>query len=292
MKKVKLAGVVLTRDGSLKSQEFHGPSNISHWVYSYTVLQNVLVMLDAVDLGNLLRYRNLVERYHDRFSEKVWSVVYQGDVRCRLEHMPRLKRIVQADYDAAMAAGTAPPSGFDPNRPWNYVWGKACEDYVFWREEVNDPCFLILTKIANSNEIIEGDAKTAAASGSPRETQPVPGRVVHELPDSSGRDKAPRRSSRTGRFNNVEDGKYTTNRTGYKICRDYNTVGCGATVQGIWCPHSWDTTHQCDKCLGGHASNKCPHGEMPEPTFVKKQAKGKGKKGGGKKGKGGKRPPY
>lgn len=41
MKKVKFSGVMLGRDGSVKSQEFHGPANISHWIASYTVLQNV-----------------------------------------------------------------------------------------------------------------------------------------------------------------------------------------------------------------------------------------------------------
>lgn len=75
LKKVKLSGVMLGRDGSVKSQEFHGPANISHWIASYTVLQNVLVMLDAVDLGNLLRYKAPVERFHDKYGEKVWSIV-------------------------------------------------------------------------------------------------------------------------------------------------------------------------------------------------------------------------
>ena len=44
--------------------------------------------------------------------------------------------------------------------------------------------------------------------------------------------------------------------------------------------------------MGSHAANKCPHAEMPEPGFLKRVAKGRGKKGGGKKGKGGKKPPY
>lgn len=73
MKKVKLSGVTLGRDGSVKSQEFHGPANITHWIASYTVLQNVLVMMDAVDLRNLLRYKTLTERYRDKYGEKVWS---------------------------------------------------------------------------------------------------------------------------------------------------------------------------------------------------------------------------
>ena len=125
MKKVKLSGVTLGRDGSVKSQEFHGPANISHWIASYTVLQNVLVMLDAVDLGNLLRYKSFIERLRDKYGEKVWSVIYQGEVRCRLEHMPRLKSIAQAEYDQTKASGSPTPVGYEPSRPWSYVWAKA-----------------------------------------------------------------------------------------------------------------------------------------------------------------------
>lgn len=61
-------------------------SKFALWLSSYTVL---LVMLETVDLGNLLRCRNLIERIHATYGERVWSVIYQGDVRCRLEHVCR-----------------------------------------------------------------------------------------------------------------------------------------------------------------------------------------------------------
>ena len=98
-KKVKLSGYQIPRDGQLTSVELHGPSNISQWIGCNNVLQNIIVMLDAVDLGHLLRYKPMIERYHDKYGEKVWSVIYQGDVRCRLENMPRFKRIAQAAHD-------------------------------------------------------------------------------------------------------------------------------------------------------------------------------------------------
>lgn len=290
LKKVKLSGVVIGRDGSLKRQEFHGPANVAHWWSSYTVLQNILVMLDAVDLGNLLRYRTMVERYHDRFGDKVRNIIYQGDVRCRLENMPRLKRIAQAEFDKTASSGQPMPVGYDPNRPWNFVWGRACDDLDFWREEVNEPAFLIVTKIANSAEILDGDAKTAQGGQGPREIAPGPARLSNDGAGSSS-DHRTRKASRTGRFNNVENGKYVTNRTGYKICPGFNDGTCAESVQGVWCPHAWNTAHQCDRCLGGHPSTKCPHAEMPEPGFLRR-SKGKGKKGSGKKGKGSKRPPY
>jgi predicted PP-loop superfamily ATPase len=65
----------------------------------------ILVMIDAVDLGNLQSYRAHIERLAERYGPKVWSVIYQGDVRCRLEHMERLKRTLKSDHDKAVAAG-------------------------------------------------------------------------------------------------------------------------------------------------------------------------------------------
>ena len=122
-------------------------------------------MLEAVDLGHLLRYKTMIERFHDKYGEKVWSVIYQGDVRCRLENMPRIKRIAQAAHDKTTSTGST--TNYDPARPWNHMWLKATEDLEFWREEVVDPSFLIITKIANNDEIVHGDAPTNSAKGGP-----------------------------------------------------------------------------------------------------------------------------
>ena len=152
-KKLEFVGYTIGRDGKLSTVEMHVPSNIAQWVSCYTVLHNVLVMLDAVDLGHLLRYRTMVERFHDKYSDKVWSVIYQGNGRCRLENMPRLKRVAQAAHDKAVSNGGT--TDFDPNRPWNYVWMEATEDQEFWSEKVIDPSFLIITKIASRDEVIQ-----------------------------------------------------------------------------------------------------------------------------------------
>lgn len=57
---LKLSGVMF---GDGKTQEFVGPHRT---VAEFTVLENMLVMLDTDDLGNLLRYRNLIERLKHR----------------------------------------------------------------------------------------------------------------------------------------------------------------------------------------------------------------------------------
>lgn len=150
----------------------------------------------------------------------------------------------------------------------------------------------ILTKVANVGETLEGDARIdqPTPGAGPREVQPPPSRLGESASSSAVH---PRNANRTGRFHQVEGGKYLSNRTGYKICEAYNTGQCTDASQGVWCQRNWDTVHQCDRCLGSHPSSRCPDQEMPTPGFLKKNAKGKGKdgKGRGKKGRG-RRPQY
>ena len=137
-------------------------------------------------------------------------------------------------------------------------------DESFWRDEVTEPGMLILTKVANVGEMLEGDAgvQQQASGAGPREVQPAPSRLA-DASSSSG--LHPRNSNRTGRFHRVEGGKYLANRTGYRICEAYNTGQLTETSQGVWCQHNWDTVHQCDRCLRSHPTVRCPHQEMPMP---------------------------
>eukprot|EP00435_Cladocopium_sp_Y103_P048512 s1251_g14.t1 len=286
MKRIKLSGYNIERDGTLRTVELYGPNNVGTWLQSYNVLLTILVMLDAVDLGHLQKYRAHVERMADRYGAKVWSVIYQADVRCRLEHMARLQRNLKTEHDQAVAAGKT--TDYDDKRPWNLVWQRAVSDEAFWREEVQEPCMLILTKITSTLEVVEGDAKVAgipaSSSAGPRETAPAPARLATERPIR------PRNSNRTGRVHNIQDGKYTHNRTGYAICAGYNNGQCSNSTQGVWCAQQWDTVHQCDRCLGAHPSTRCPHTELQTPGFIKNSKGGKKGRGAGR-GKGN-RPPY
>ena len=219
----------------MRTVELYGPNNLGTWPQSYNVLLTVLVMIDAVDLGHLQKYRAHIERMAERYGTRVWSVIYQADVRCRLENMERIKRNLKTERD--------------DKRPWNMAWAKAVADEAFWRYEVTDPCIFILTKITSTNEVLEGDAKVAnapASAAGPRETAPAPARMVSE------KQIRPRNSNRTGRVRSI--GKYTHNGTGYAICAGFNSGQCSNSTPGIWCPQQWDTVHQCDCCLGSRWS--------------------------------------
>eukprot|EP00435_Cladocopium_sp_Y103_P060722 s646_g22.t1 len=212
-KKLKLSGVAIGRDGVIRQVELQGPPNIGTWMASYNVLSTILVMRKAVDLGVLLKYRSHVERLHDRYSEKIWAILYQAETRCRLELMDRLRREAVAEHEAVTKAGGV--SAFDPARPWNTAWQKATNHEVFWREEVIEPGMLILTKVAGLNEMVEGDAtvKGSAMASNPRETQTMPSR--RRLHDNAGRD-------------DVIEGDSTVQKTG-----DMNSSKCDTVMEPI-----------------------------------------------------------
>ncbi len=50
------------------------------------------LMLDAMSLSTLDRYRDLIKSYATRCGPKVWVIVYQADFCARLEHIECMKR--------------------------------------------------------------------------------------------------------------------------------------------------------------------------------------------------------
>ena len=100
----------------------------------------------------------------------------------------------------------------------------------------------------------------------------------------------PRNPNRTGRVHELVDGKYQLNRTGYRLCSEYQEGNCTGTVGGTWCPRSPDLAHQCARCLGSHPMSRCPH-DAPPSVGLGANRKGKGK-GKGKGKKGAKSAPY
>lgn len=285
-RKLKLQGVSIGRDGVLRTVEMHGPPNITSWLSSFNVLVTALVMTKAVDLGILNMYRTQIERLHDRYGPKVWAIVYQADVRFRLELLERVKRECAAEHNVALGNGSSTP--FDPKRPWNYPWRRGLALDSFWREEVVEPALLIFTKVSGVNDIVDDDAKVSGAlssSSNPRTEPSAPARMAQ-----TDLRPHPRSNKRSGRYHEVKNGRYVVNRTGYKLCAGFNDGTCTEASQG-WCKHSWDQVHQCAICLGSHGAHQCHHKEMPVPNFIRQQQKGKAKGAKGrKKGKG--RTPY
>ena len=131
LKKLRNTGLQLHVGGVLRHIEISGPPDFTSWSECYSLLTTALVGFDAVGLGPLLDYCRLIGRYATRYGSLTWPLLYQCDVRCRLEHMERLRRVLERNSAAATARGQARVVHFDKDRPWDSVWSAAVDDKKF-----------------------------------------------------------------------------------------------------------------------------------------------------------------
>ena len=137
--------------------ELAGPPDLHAWLECYRLLTTALVGFEAEGLRPMLDYGRLISTYSERYGALTWPLLYQCDVRCRLEHMERLKRVLERKFVDATARGQAPSVPFDQTRPSDSVWTAACEDFGFWHVHFEEPA-LILTKSGRLSDIITGEA--------------------------------------------------------------------------------------------------------------------------------------
>ena len=84
-------------------------------------------------LGPMLDYSRLILEYASRHGTLTWPLLYQCDVRCQLEHVERLRRVLERNH--ALSKRQAPAIPFDLNWPWDSVW----DDQSFWHRQFGEP---------------------------------------------------------------------------------------------------------------------------------------------------------
>ena len=283
-KKLKFQGLTLNKEGDLVQTEVYGPPNLLAWKASYQVFSNCMIMLDAADLGALLQYQERVERMHERYGERTWALLYQAEVRCRLEEWPRVRMELKRAHSSAVSGGGT--TAYEAARPWNEALRQIAERDRFWTDEFTEPALVIMANRGAAKQLVSDDARTSHASSSVHGPQmrdlaggPTPS--ADRMPPIPPR---PRNANRTGRFHELIDGRYQVNRTGFGLCAEYQEGKCNDTINGTWCARNPDLAHQCARCLGSHSMERCPH-ERPPSVGLGTGRKGKGKgRGKGKKG--------
>ena len=263
-RRLKMKGLQLRSDGELHTVEIFGPPGIHEWMKSFELLTTALVGFEAVSLGALLDYQGHIQELHDEHGPTTWSLLYQANVRCRLELMERIRRSLSEEDEA--------------DQPWDAVFRIAIEDQKFWRREFEKPALLVLTKAGRLNELVDDDAKVSKP--------PIPDRGVKR---ESDRDVSRVRVPKAPRnVHSVVDGRYTQNRSGHPICREFQSGDCGSASPGGWCPRTPTHVHQCALCLSPAHGAEHPHPchLVPRQTSATSRAdrfgkgKGKGKKDG------------
>ena len=289
-KQIKLAGATFDSNGRLRQIEILGPPNFEAWEESYGCLETGFIMFDTVDLGNILNYCTKIGKYVKRYGAALWYLVYQGDHRMRLEGMERIRRRGESErQDAIEASGKHP---FDPARPWNWVWEQAVLDQAFWKEEIEEPALLILSRTQSLSSMIGDDVHIDQAMKEHRDTATMvsptsPAPIKRQGPSDN---PTPRKQQKT-RSHSVSNGKFTHNRSGVPLCNGFNAGTCNETSNGIKCNKNPSLVHQCNLCLSiDHNGSTCTKAAPPSShkTFGPRGGdggKGKGKGKGGNKGK-------
>ena len=117
-------GYSLTGDGSLHVAELKGPSNFEEWYLSWQVFKTAAIMIGFISPETLERYGTFIKRMHTTYGARCWLLLYQADMRYRLEEAERVRR--RGEDEAARASDPA-LAEYDGNFPWEYVYAKAQE---------------------------------------------------------------------------------------------------------------------------------------------------------------------
>ena len=265
LKKLKLRGMQILPNGEFQVVEMAGPGSFEQWESCFRVFRAAAVMLGILTPARCDAYLNMLKKYHSRYGSTVWHLLFQADVRARQEHWERCRRIGAEAKAQADAAGTS--HDFNPAKPWEWALRALIEDNRFWKEELEDPCLLVISRSTPLSSVVEGDAPTTSTTRAPEQQQ-------------QPKKKPGLKLKKEQRLHNVSEGQYVTNRRGVELCRDFNKGTCCETNKYGRCAKDANRVHQCSLCLstehGAHSCTKPPPSANVTP---------KGKvKGGGKGG--------
>ena len=260
-----------------------------------------LLGFEAVSLGTLMAYRKKQGYDWNLCGAETWGIQCQADVRYRLEHMPRLRRRLEADYAVAKAAGRQAEVTFKESAPWDSVWDAAIKDTTFRTDNFERAASLVLSPAQSAGKHVDGDAPVAPPGQSQVPAPPVAPQGSPAWPDASHWRKRARDEDGEGRdvqrraaekAHNVKNGHYVTNRNSVPLCHGFQTGQCVNRGRGLACERNPHFVHQCSKCLDTRHGNSRPNecGKQPAPpSQAQRLGGGKGRGGGGKGGPRGRR---
>eukprot|EP00972_Heterocapsa_arctica_P078680 11602438-Heterocapsa_arctica.AAC.1 len=79
--------------------------------------------------------------------------------------MERIHRALHRNYMRAHASGFGGMCDFEPARPWNEVWKTAADDDKFWKRELEDPAFFIMSKLKPLSASLGAETSDSARPG-------------------------------------------------------------------------------------------------------------------------------
>ena len=252
------------------------------WQACYMVFRTAMIMLEYATPSALDSYRDHIRSYATRFGNQCWALIYQTDTRARRELTERIRRRGQGSQTTLDSLGVR-AIGFDPERPWEFVFRQLPLEFSFWKKELEDPALLVLARAPGS--AVTSEAPIARHRGQ-HITQVAGDAPLANLSADPRPAKLPKLATPPQRTHNVDAaGMFLTNRRGATLCAAFQTNSCTSP--------SCHSVHQCSICpQPTHGASDCPNKDRQQKNREGQQDKGKGKKGGKGKGKGKKRTQW
>jgi len=265
LKRLKLTGTQIMPTGTLHRGELAGLPTLEIWDTGVSVSRTSGIQLDLLSPVRVDSYVDTIKSYNTRYSHSCWHLIYQADVRMRLEQAERIRRRGETEHAKAISCGGS--HDYSPGKPWEWVWSRIPDEQKFWREELEEPCMLVLARAGSLARMIQCDALVAdGISGLPGDKRR---RVQPALPTTPP----------PSRLHNVSDGAYTTNRRGIALCPEFQKGSCNEVDLNFQCKKQPDRVCQCSRCLStDHGSAKCSRAPRA-PIHGRGKGRGKGKKG-------------
>jgi len=279
-KKLKLSGFIMGANGQLQHAQLFGPPCVEEWVKGFAVFKTGAIMLGELSPAVCDHWMKMIVDYTRRYGPSVWPMIYQAEVRARLEHLERVRRSGSAARDEAVAAAGTHP--FDPKHPWEWSLRRCADDVQFWRRELEEPASLVRSHIASMGDHLEDDAKIARDSNHNNVPAKTPQGGGGGRLEAAPAGKRARLAPMDKTHNTDSSGNLTTNRRGIPLCGEFQNDQCSSRGNSTICPKDGSKVHQCAKCLSpAHGSVICSNKAARAPVIKRKgDGKGKGKKGG------------
>ena len=277
-KKLKMSGMVIGASGALQQQALLGPPTVDDWKASFMVFRTGAIMLGQISPAACDAYMLHIISYAARYGSEVWPLVYQADVRARLEQLGRVARQGHSLHHRAVQNGGT--SDFDPGLPREWSFRALVDDVKFWRRELEEPALLIKTSAQRLGDSLSDDAITSRGTSGAK-TKAGDGHANDGGGLAKKQKKTRERRDPTSRVHNVDsNGMHLTNRNNKPLCPEYQDGKCEGS--GLQCPKNPNQVHQCAKCLmQGHGTSSCRNQSARDISSGGKG--GKGGKGGGKR---------
>ena len=262
LKLLKYTSFHMQPDGSFKHVEMSGPASFDAWYASWQVFTNTLLMITTSNGGGgkgvpvvtpsalseyLENFRELTKEYPE-----AWHLCVQAEDKCRAEHLDRLRRARERDFQAGLA-----PS-FNPRMPWNDIFRMAARDKTYWDKNVRDPAVSFMARggARRQQPAVATDTNLGIDRAQPQEGKGrgrKRGRGNNNK-DDERRDSTPaqRNDDKANHEHPKRDkaGKFTTTREGKAICFAFGNGKCkDVCVKGM--------QHVCQLCLGSHSFKDC-----------------------------------